>query len=84
MIGVAYFPINTFVEECDNIILKDGKEISAKVLEVMSAMLTTTIKHIIGFGDFNSVACGAKMVIALAKSWQVPMAVARISEGNKV
>ena len=34
MIGVAYFPINTFVEECDNIILKDGKEISAKVLEV--------------------------------------------------
>ena len=34
MIGFASFPINTFFEECDNIILKDGKEISAKVLEV--------------------------------------------------
>jgi hypothetical protein len=34
MIGLASFPINTFVEKCDNIILKDGKEISAKVLEV--------------------------------------------------
>ncbi len=34
MIGFASFPINTFFEECDNIILKDGKEISAKVIEI--------------------------------------------------
>jgi len=34
MIGFASFPINTFDEECDNIILKDGEEISAKVIEV--------------------------------------------------
>jgi len=34
MIGFASFPINTFVEECDNIILKNGEEISAKVIEI--------------------------------------------------
>jgi len=30
----ASFPITTFVEKCDNIILKNGKEISAKVIEI--------------------------------------------------
>jgi hypothetical protein len=34
MIGLASFPINTFFEECDNIILKDGNEISAKIIEI--------------------------------------------------
>ena len=34
MIGFASFPINSFIEECDNIILKDGKEISAKIIEI--------------------------------------------------
>jgi len=39
MIGLASFPINTFFEECDNIILKDGKEISAKILEITPKLI---------------------------------------------
>jgi hypothetical protein len=42
------------------------------------------MKLIIGFGLFSSVISGAKMVNPLAITWQVPMAVALTSEGNKV
>jgi len=34
MIGFASFPINTFDEECDNLILRDGNEILVKIIEI--------------------------------------------------
>jgi hypothetical protein len=39
LVVCASFPINTFFEECDNIILKDGKEISAKVIEITPKLI---------------------------------------------
>jgi len=41
---------------------------SGNVREVMRAMLTTNIKHMIGFGVFNSVISGAKIVNPLANN----------------
>ena len=60
MIGLASFPINTFFEECDNIILKDGKEISAKVIEVMIIMYLWLVVCVMNLNKWQS--CGYHII----------------------